>query len=643
MPAAAQKYCKINGAAFNYSEAYPVNIRFSTSAPVQCDFYACMNYTDTWPIDGQQVEWFRRDNTKVFSGVISLIEPVEMWEGGNKVYIHITCVGRDDRLYRRTTWNRNTFVTAQYKSYAGIVDTTSASHSVVTWVSVVVAGIETSNRFGPELAGKTIQVNGGSAVVLTVDSPEQMTLLTNVGAHSSVPYNFIIYSGDVVKDLLDDSAYPTGMLGGGFAEFEGFTWTGTSIQAGAAISNKGLLFDPPVTIHDAIQTLLDANPDFYFSVDVNQVAYFATRTLVAAPGNITPTSGVQKRNIRPGVTSEDVRNCEISITTFDAIDPISDTFVGDSSTRSWFTTKPMHEVTEVTLNGVPVKSTEGSGTSVADFYYTTNGQQFWQDHSAPVLTALDTVVISYKPLFADLIEYEDSAARAARAAIEGTGFGRYEQVIDRTNYGGKTDALAAATASVNRLKDNYYQLLIDTFEVDYQIGQSFTITEPNLQLSGLSVFIDEVSMTDQATKGTPYDWEYTLKCISVSRRITDAQVLRDAFSKSGGGGGSGGGSISGGGGGSTTTATAYLTDTTLVADATISQPASPVDGNAWMVIVRQNATGGWSVTWGTGIHLAPTIDSTINSRPLTMCVITFVASSGKWYVAGTPILGVKNV
>lgn len=650
----SQKYLHINGSACDYSEAHPVNISFTTSSPAQSDFYLARLYTDTLPVVGQYVQWYRRDNTLAFAGVISKVEPMEMWEGGDHMYVHISAVGYDDRLFRRSTWNRGALAAseparcAQYRSYAGKVNTTNVAHSIVTWVSNVVSGVETSNRFGPELAGKTITVSGTNRVVLTVDTPEQLTLSSNAGALTSVDYMFTIYCGDVVRDLLDGNAYPHGLLGGGYAEFEGFTWTGTSVQQGVAISNKGLLFDPPVTIHDAIQTLLDANPDFYFAVDVNQVAYFAARTLVAAPQDFTATSGAQKRGIAVSITAEDVRNVEISITNYANIDPITDSFVGDGVTRAWFMSKPLHDVTDVSVNGVSVTHAEGYGTSVAKFYYVTASQDFWQDHGDPVLTGADTVTITYRALFADLIEYEDSAARAARATIEGSGFGRYEKIVDRTNFGGKADALADATASVTRLENNYYSININTFELGFQVGQSFIADVAQLQLSLLGLFIDEVTATDAGCKGTIYDFEYTLKCISISRRITELQVLRDAFSGGNSGGSTSSGGVSGGGGGSITTNTAYVTDITISGTTTISQPAVPVTGNAWLVIVRQDGTGGWPVLWGTGVMLGPVIgggsvigDS--NDAAGSMCVITYIASGGKWYVAGTPLLGVLSV
>lgn len=546
---ATQKYLHINGVLTNYSDAHPVNLGFTTSSPAQCDFVIELDYTATLPIVGQSVEWFRRDTTRVFGGVISQIDSTEMWESGGSLYVHISAVGYDDRLFRRTTWNRGALTSgdpprcAQYRSYAGLVDT---SGTAVSWVSNIVSGVETSDRFGLELAGKTVVVNGSNRVVSSVDSPEHLTLTSSAGSHSSVAYSFTIYSGDVVRDLLDGNAYPHGLLGGGYAEFEGFTWTGTSIQQGAVITNKGLLFSPPVPIHDAIQTILDANPNFYFAVDADQVAYFALITLVPAPGDFTPTSGKQKRGIDAKITAEDVRNVEISVTNPDAVLPITDTFIGNGSTRSWFTTKPIGQVAAVLLNAVDATAADGSSTTVAKFYYLPATREFWQDHGDPVLTGADTLTISYKALFDDLMEYEDSGARAARAGIEGSGFGRYEKVIDRTGFSGKVDALADSTASVTRLEDNYYSVNVSTFELGYRVGMSFLADVPKLQLGSVVLFIDEVSMNDGAVKGTPYDWEYTLKCISVNRRITELQVLRNAFSGSIGGGISGGGTASSG-------------------------------------------------------------------------------------------------
>lgn len=88
---------------------------------------------------------------------------------------------------------------------------------------------------------------------------------------------------------------------------------------------------------------------------------------------------------------------------------------------------------------------------------------------------------------------------------------------------------------------------------------------------------------------------------------------------------------------------AISTTRVLTAAATINSPGTPADGALWAVRVDQDATGGWPVTWGTGIALAPFITATINSDPSTMCIVLFVGFNGTWLPSSTPILGVPVI
>src|SRR3954469_5158525 len=101
-----QKYLKIGGAACNYSDADPVNISFSTSSPAQADFVVQLSSLATFPVTGQSIEWYLKSRVKLFAGVINKVDIAEQWEVGDRDKLHIYGSGLDDRLFRRTTWNR---------------------------------------------------------------------------------------------------------------------------------------------------------------------------------------------------------------------------------------------------------------------------------------------------------------------------------------------------------------------------------------------------------------------------------------------------------------------------------------------------------------------------------------------------------
>lgn len=67
------------------------------------------------------------------------------------------------------------------------------------------------------------------------------------------------------------------------------------------------------------------------------------------------------------------------------------------------------------------------------------------------------------------------------------------------------------------------------------------------------------------------------------------------------------------------------------ASTTVNSPGVPLNGSIWTVRIDQDATGGRVVIWGTNVLLGPQIDVTNNSLASTMCLMTFIGYSTKWY------------
>lgn len=90
-------------------------------------------------------------------------------------------------------------------------------------------------------------------------------------------------------------------------------------------------------------------------------------------------------------------------------------------------------------------------------------------------------------------------------------------------------------------------------------------------------------------------------------------------------------------------AAAVQTSQTLTAATTVASPGTPVNGALWIARYDQDSVGGWAITWPVDIPLAPQVLATVNSAPLTMCIITFVGIGGKWYACADPILAAPIV
>jgi hypothetical protein len=82
-----------------------------------------------------------------------------------------------------------------------------------------------------------------------------------------------------------------------------------------------------------------------------------------------------------------------------------------------------------------------------------------------------------------------------------------------------------------------------------------------------------------------------------------------------------------------------ITDTTLTASLTSSTALSPpAKGLLWVVIVRQNSTGGWAIVWSSTVSGASVnIDTTAST--ISTFLFAYSSTFGKWIMIGQPTTG----
>jgi hypothetical protein len=358
MPA-TQKYIKINGVLTNF-QASSMSGTMSSSEPDQLQFSMVVPWHPfplafNPPLVGQTVELFLRDDTKIFGGTIDSVDSTSTVEFTNQqVYLTyvVKAVGFNNRLYMRTTYNWTTGLSATYSSFVGYVDVDPDG---------VTCHWRLGNKFGPgmvtatgEIVGKQVKVNGTFYVCDSVPNPNTFILhgAGTGGALTDVPYDYTLYSSDVIEDLLNTYCAGEGFT---YIDLHGGTM-GDTFQPGFPITITGIgsntiSFDPPTTIADAIQKVLALNPTFYFYVDPNQLCYFGVRTLLPAAIDITDITTAYKRAIENVVSRADVRNREIGQINSALITNTVDLIVGDTVSTSWFTSKPIKSVVSAVLNG----------------------------------------------------------------------------------------------------------------------------------------------------------------------------------------------------------------------------------------------------------------------------------------------------
>ena len=692
MPA-LQKYIKVNGLLVNF-KATSCSGSFSSSQPSAFSFTMELPYNVSLPFVGQSVEVFLKDDTKIFGGTIDQIEWNGMVEGtdvlpgpdvgSTRLSIGIKCVGYDNRLFIRTTYNWGTGQSASFNSYAGYADVLG---TIMTWHS--------GRKFGQDMVGRGVKFGGAGPfyVVASVQSPKKLTLASSPGTLTDTFYEVTIYSGTVIEQLLDT-----------YAAGEGFTYAdGITIQAGAAISrfqvNEDiLLFDPPGSVMDAINKILQLNPTYYFAVTPTQVVYFAQRTLVPAPVNFTDVTSAYKRGIKVTTTREDVRNAEISQVDSKLLLNHVVSIQGDGSTVAWFLDLPIKSFISATLNGAPVTVSDsnsqfsgkvnvdpdgvtvhwvggdffnnsligqsvsingvlypvstvtardtallvspGSGGALSnvdlyyspltDFWFEVNTNKLWALESLAVLGIGDTLILTYVALDGDVITYQDSAAIISRAGVEGSGSGRYEQVVPRTQFPSVLAAKADQVNSVTRLEGDLKTVVLETYDVGYRAGQAVLINIANRNINQ-TMFIDSVEINDAQCYGTPYDFLYTLSTISTTRRITSADALRQLFGVSA--------SFQGGAGGASAavgTSLAPLQSVALASAGGLNLPFNvykgigdgATDNTAGLNNAIANATNGYLwIPPGIYIHQPLTITKPITIVLAANCTLKLKAGS----------------
>jgi hypothetical protein len=184
-------------------------------------------------------------------------------------------------------------------------------------------------------------------------------------------------------------------------------------------------------------------------------------------------------------------------------------------------------------------------------------------------------------------------------------------------------ATAAATAALTDFgiaKEIEYQ----TLDTSIEPGMVQTVTMAAHSLSAAIFTIQDVS----------FSVEQGLMVCSVTATNARLKGTAEIFSSFQGGGSTSGGSTGGvsGSGGSTGGATTL--PVTLTANTTLNGPGAPADGAILVYIVTQNATGGWTITWGTDFHasVGTNLDTTANA----VTTFTFFGLGGKWYTLAPP-------
>lgn len=382
----------------------------------------------------------------------------------------------------------------------------------------------------------------------------------------------------------------------------------------------------------------DATHAYVWYVDEWRIVHVIEASTTAAPWHLSDLDATDA-NVLVKLKYTTTLDKIVNVTFLDAsavLSPaIPENFVGNGSQESFPVTKPIGATPTVTVGGV--SKTVGQKNGVTAF------QWYWSPGSGGIDRGTDgipgsgvSVVVTYQPQSRQLFQDRNITSIDIQSRIE-SGTGQWGAHVPYSVPFDEADGPTVAEQANLETAGSPKSLEFVTYKYGLAFGQIFHVTLAKLHLTDFPLLIDTVSLS---TDDNYMKW--TIHCV---RGPVIGDYITALSSLGGSGGSSGGGGVGGVGGGGSPSGggvPTLVTDVTLTSDTTINNPGAPTSsGQLWVVILRQDATGHWTVTWGTDVELAPPIDNT--SEPSTMYIISFVGIGTKWYVCGTPILGRRNV
>lgn len=299
-------------------------------------------------------------------------------------------------------------------------------------------------------------------------------------------------AGFIVNDLLSKYLTDDGITAG-------------TIQEGIIL--EIVKFARSGTVTDALDQLAEI-VGYQWFIDFDKQLYFCERSTLSAGFNVTDTSAIvnvdlrqnrslyrNRQYIRGGTTPTDSQ----------IVDELP-TPKPDSTTRTFVTRYPIAEKPTIKINSVAVSANDigingldGEVTPLK-WYYTPNSNTITQDSNETILTASDTIEISYIGLIPLLIVVEDEVAITSRSSIEGNS-GIYEQLENLPNVNNKQQAYDIANGKLSKYTKVEREISYETYTNGLSAGQLQNITLSRYNVDNGEFLIDRVTMRDLNDNG----------------------------------------------------------------------------------------------------------------------------------------------
>ena len=313
---------------------------------------------------------------------------------------------------------------------------------------------------------------------------------------SQIPSRFIAFeiyttvtAGAIIRDLISKYLATDGI-------------TNTGVIDGPTISSFVV---NRITVKDAFDQL-SALTGYGWTIDGAGVCYFNARETIIAPFVVDSTT-VKCTKLTVRYSRDQYRNRQYVAGGTDLTTSRTDSFVGDSTRKTFTTQFPVAKAPTVTVNGVSKTIGIGGLDTGKDWYWNESANQISQDSGATSLTSGQTLAVTYQGYFPVLALAQDDAAIAARKAIEG-GSGIYDNRVDQPSLNSAAMAMSTAAALIARF--NAAPKLVMTFtQLDgLRAGQLLTVNRSDVGIAG-EYLITSISGTC-AYEDNADSWTFTV-------------------------------------------------------------------------------------------------------------------------------------
>lgn len=291
-------------------------------------------------------------------------------------------------------------------------------------------------------------------------------------------------AGAIVNDLLTS-----------YLAAESVTGSSATIATGRTIVSA--IWPGNKTVSDALAWLAEQS-GYWWTIDLNRVLYFQPYGSTPAPFTMDGTMADAVEGLEVEFGNDLYLNKQLVKGSYGETGTLSESFVGNSNSRSFTLSYPLGTLLSLSLNGSDLTTQTLDKGETGGRYYVSDGDPvIAQDPGQTLLTSSDTLTVSYRGRFPVIVSTQNNALITTQRIREGIGSGIVESVYTNT----KARTLSAAFDIGNALLSHYGTdaslLSFTTRTSGLAPGQSLLVNLSDFGLSNASALITSVTISDR--------------------------------------------------------------------------------------------------------------------------------------------------